>query len=83
MREAAERFESLAPNSRKPALVPLVRLKKMQGSSSSDVREDGSSGHAKHIVADQAANSPSIQAKPSGTGNLDQVRCARAQLRAA
>ena len=43
----------------------------MQGSSSSDVREDGSPGQAKHIVADQAANSPSIQAKPSTTGGLE------------
>ena len=54
----------------KPALVPLVRLKKMQGSSSSEARDEGSPGRAEHIVAGQAA-SPAIQAKPSGTSNLE------------
>jgi YihY family inner membrane protein len=40
----------------------------MQGSSSSDVQENGSLSRAKDVVADQAANS--IPAKPNDTSNL-------------
>lgn len=43
----------------------------MPGSSSSDVREDGAPNHAQHLVADDAINLTSTQAKPSIKSNLE------------